>query len=184
MSIEHGSDYYDEYYSSGKTKYFNHYSESEYYEMWKRILPLIPDREINIFEVGCGTGQFARMLLDNRKQIIYSGIDFSQVAINEAIKNIPEWYYNVKCMSAYDAVIKDDCIIICLETLEHINDFRLINNLPLGTEIIFTVPDFAYASHVRYFKNITEIVFRYYQKINIDYIEKFNHWFICKGTTI
>lgn len=182
MSIERNSDFYNQYYFKSRNEYNCHYTKSIYFEMWKRVLNLIPDSPITIFEAGCGTGQFAEMLFEERKEIIYSGIDFSEVAITRAKKNNPE--KDFQCQSIYNVDIPQHCLIISLETMEHIDDFKFIEKIPMGVEVIFSIPDFAYQSHIRYFKDITEVVFRYYQKIRFDYIEKFDKWFICKGTTI
>ena len=184
MSIERGAEYYDKYYSDEALSYYKHYSASEYYEMWKKVLALIPNVKIDIFEIGCGPGQFAQMLCEERKEIFYTGIDFSEVAIKEAKRINPALYTQLFCKDAYTAKIKNDCMVVSLETFEHLNDFKIIDQIPLGVELIFTIPDFDQPSHVRYFKNIAEIVFRYHQKINFTHIEKFQRWFICKGVTI
>lgn len=175
MSIEHGFQYYDNIYRESES-YSGHFSGSPYFDLWKKVLPIIP-KTINIIEIGCGTGQFAQMLLEDRQQP-YIGIDISPEAIKIARKR-PGIF---EIQSCYDYRINQiGSFVVALETLEHIDDLRFLNNIPLGVEILFTVPDFNDPAHVRYFKNITEIVFRYHQKINFSYIEKRERWFICKG---
>src|SRR3990167_5480233 len=142
MSIEREPEYYDDYYRNS-SEYTLPYGKSVYYDMWKIVLSLIPDK-IPIIELGCGTGQFAQMCIDAGKN-----------------------YF-----------------VVCLETLEHTRDFKVIENIGLGKEFIFSLPDFAHPSHVRYFHSVNEIVDRYKNVIKFDYIQKFQSWYICKGTTI
>lgn len=184
MSIERDSKYYDQFYSNEELSYYKHYSESPYFELWKKVVALIPDIEIDIFEIGCGPGQFAQMLCEEREKVFYTGIDFSEIAIKQAKQNNPALYARISCKDAYTCKINNDCMVVSLETFEHLNDFKVIEQIPLGVELIFTIPDFDQPSHVRYFKNIAEIIFRYHQKINFTHIEKFQRWFICKGVTI
>lgn len=177
MSIEQKAEYYDQIYRENEN-YSKPHTESPYYQLWKRVLQVIPSG-INIIDVGCGTGQFAEMLLADR-ETVYKGIDISSEAIKIATYVLGEDKCEVA--SAYDYPINPiGSFVVSLETMEHIDDFRFLNNIPLGVEIVFTVPDFNDPAHVRYFKNITEIVFRYHQKINFSHIEKFERWFICKG---
>jgi len=181
MSIQRPSEYYDDIYSREeyKQKYLCNFSESPYFELWKKILPLIP-KEIAITDIGCGTGQFAHMILESGYKYLH-GFDFSRFAIDQAKK-----LYTPKLFSVGDATsgpINGE-FFVALEIFEHTKDFKIIENIGLGKEIVFTVPDFDDASHVRYFRSITEVVDRYRNYIKFDHIEKFQHWFICKGVTI
>lgn len=179
MSIERDSAYYCDYYSSSQ-EYKLHYSKSVYFEMWKIVLSLIPEN-IPLIELGCGTGQFASMCIDNEKK--YScGYDFSLEAIGIS-KNIHN--LNVcKLADIYKIKIPSHCLLVALEVFEHIRDFKLIDNIGLGKEIIFSVPDFDNPAHIRYFHSVNEVAMRYNNVIKFDYIQKFEKWFVCKGTTI
>lgn len=182
MSIERGKEYYDDIYSREdyQDKYLCHYSESQYYELWKKIIQKIPNG-MPFIELGCGTGQFAKMLADEGFNYLL-GIDFSGKAIKIAKKNCPELNFVVADITTSD--FNEESFFVATEVFEHVKDYKLIENIGLGKEIIFTVPDFNDASHVRYFKSVAEIVDRYKNVINFEYIEKFQHWFICKGVTI
>jgi len=184
MSIERNAGYYDEIYSNPDSGYRLSYFDSTYYNLWKRVLLLIPKTDLTVLEVGCGTGQFAEMLLDQRSNITYRGIDFSDVAIKAAnqLGNSIGIFFTTE--SAYDCKISIDDFIICLETLEHIDDFKFIERIPMGVEIVFTVPDFNDPAHVRYFKNINEIVTRYSRHLDFSHCEKFDSWFVCKAHRI
>lgn len=181
MSIERGKEYYDDIYTryDYQEKYLCHYSESSYYALWNKVMQKIP-HGIPIVELGCGTGQFAKMLSDEGHTYTL-GIDFSPIAVRIANEICPE------CSFIYGDITKAELaggFFIATEVFEHTKDLKVIENIGLGKEIIFTVPDFNDASHVRYFKSIAEIVDRYKNVINFEYIEKFQHWFICKGVTI
>ena len=181
MSIERKANYYDEVYSQEDSRYTLPCDESIYFELWQRVMTLIP-LELPIKDIGCGTGQFAEMLLKKHPDINYTGHDISDVAISIAINRRLKCYFYP--INAYTVKFNEDDFIISLETLEHIDDFKFIDRIPMGKEIVFTVPDFNDAAHVRYFKNITEIVNRYSRHFDFSHIEKFQSWFICKAVRI
>lgn len=177
MSRERGADYYDDIYSRYQDKYNCHYTESEYYPLWKRVMELLP-KNVGITELGCGTGQFGRMLMENDYMYVI-GYDFSLEAIRVAKE------YNKRLFEQSNIMLEilDGDLFIALEVMEHVRDIKLLESLPLGKEIVFTVPDFNDESHVRYFRTLNEVVNRYNQNICFQHVEKFHRWYICKGTT-
>lgn len=178
MSAERSSEYYDDIYSRYPEKYECEYKDSEYFNLWSKVAALIP-RGIPIVELGCGTGQFAQMLID--LGVTYQrGFDFSHYAIDLARKR---GIGNFQRIDLIANKVEGD-IFLALEILEHCKDYKLIENLGLGKEIIFTVPDFNDASHVRYFHSVNDVVSRYTNVIKFEHIQKFERWFICKGVTI
>lgn len=191
MSIERDASYYDEIYLESE-EYRKPYEESKYYQLWERLIELIPTETKSVLDLGCGVGQFAEFFNYYRVATEYIGVDISQEAIKiakersssfaELTQGFPQ--FNFMVGSAYEIDITVDDFIVCLETLEHINDFKFIERIPMGVEIVFTVPDFNDPAHVRYFKNITEIVHRYERHIDFSHIEKFESWFVCKGVRI
>lgn len=177
MSIEREAQYYDKAFST-RAEYGLHYSESVYFELWGKVMNLIP--EVQIIELGCGTGQFAQMLIDSGKEYL-AGFDISPVAVRMAKEVNPQGKF-IEC-DLTDADITGD-FFIALEIFEHTKDYKIIENIGLGKEIIFTVPDFNDPAHVRYFHSVNEVVERYKNVIRFEHIEKFQSWFICKGVTI
>lgn len=181
MSIERDSLYYDVYYENSE-EYKKHYKDSVYYDLWKEIIKIIPP-SVKVTELGCGVGQFAEMLNDVQAHE-YTGFDFSERAIRQAKKrDLEEYNFKVADLTKTTFGLEDN-FFICLETLEHTKDFKVIENIGLGKEIIFTVPDFNAPSHVRYFHSVNEVVQRYSNVIRFELVKKHQSWFICKGVTI
>lgn len=155
-----GSDTYDKIYSKSK-KYKAHYRHSPYYDMWDQAFRLIPDGS-SVVDIGCGTGQFARLCAD-RNVIHYTGMDFSQVAIDMARVICPEFTF--RCVDVTDSLIfnldKGD-VIVMLEFLEHIDDdIGLLKKIPKDTRIVASVPNYMCSTHVRCFPSVTDIHKRY-----------------------
>lgn len=180
MSIERKSEYYDEIYNSSEA-YQGSHLESPYLAMWQFILTKIPT-DINIIELGCGTGQFAELLRENNFER-YVGVDFSEKAVEICIKRKLGYTFKIIDLNKFNWE-ETHGLFVCMETFEHLKDFKLIDNIGLGKEIIFTVPDFNDASHVRYFHSVNEVVDRYKNVLKFEFILKFERWFVCKAVTI
>ena len=177
MGVEKSAGHYSDIYKASE-EYKKPYTESIYFGMWQKVIALIPDK-MPIVELGCGVGQFAQMCKDLRKPYLY-GCDFSEEAIKMCLaKGLP---CSISDITKDD--LKLDGCFIALEVFEHINnDFKVIENIGSGKDIILSLPDFDYPSHVRYFKDKFQIILHYDGKIRFSHIEKHEHWFICKGKT-
>lgn len=187
MGKEQPTEYYDSIYKTSK-EYNQHYTKSRYYNLWKRVIKNL-DQNKTVFEFGCGTGQLAEMLHDN-KFVSYFGIDFSEEAIRIAkLINANNFTFvvgdilNMCLPKDVDDEGEKTPQIICCETLEHIEkDKEFINRLREvypGSRIVFTVPTFNDAAHVRYFKDLFGGYFYYkplFSKV-ITY-EKFGGWLL------
>lgn len=124
-----------------------------------------------IIEIGCGSGLFANMLFDNGFED-YLGIDFSPEAIRLAQTACPCYSDKFICCDAFEYLElcsqNDKAIYALFEVLEHIyKDIELVNMLPSGSNIIFSVPNFKSFNHVRTFDNLQQITDRYYM-LNIN----------------
>lgn len=174
--------YYDDIYLI-RHGYSVKYTQSEYYMLWLEVCKLLSKvykKNDIILEIGCGSGQFANMLFD-LSYYNYIGIDFSKIAIEKAKIINPNMLF--KCVDVINDDIKNISydIVICLETLEHLDDIKLLDKLKQNTYLLFTVPDFNDPAHVRYFSSVNEIITRYTHKILFDTIDKFGKYFICSG---
>jgi SAM-dependent methyltransferase len=174
---EFPKEYYDNYYKESKG-YRLHYSKLPYVKMWERAIELCGDK---IFEIGCGSGQFANMVSDAKKE--YYGFDISSEAVGLATDlKLPYTQFDVRRFNDYIKYPGGYDTYIAFEILEHVkDDLGLLMRIPDKKYTIFTLPDFDYGSHVRLFKTDVEIVGRYKGIIGFIDIEKFDKWFLCYG---
>lgn len=191
---EQDSGYYDKFFTESKAYNNSDYTENTYYQLWVQALAWIGDREA-IVELGCGTGQFAKMAIDRGKEYIF-GCDFSRTAIDIAKQINPEQeeLFYIGCIhneETYKKIPQHKHPCYCIfEVLEHIDkDIEVFKNIPSGTRILLSVPDFWSESHVRVFANIEEIKQRYSGILNIfqDFTYIFKSGikiFLCDATKI
>lgn len=157
--------YYDIIYQNS-VKYSVNYKESNYYEVWKKVIEWLKEGD-SIIDLGCGTGQFAQMVKDNLK-VNYIGVDFSGEAARMA-RGLNTGY-KFRWMDIFDYMKEPDYydVVIMLELLEHIEDDReLLSKIKKGKRVIFSVPSFDSASHLRTYKDADSIYDRYGDIIKI-----------------
>lgn len=116
-----------------------------------------------IADVGCGTGRLARLLwLRNERE--YWGVDFSAGRVAEAQRYVPDFQFEVG--DVYDSKVRERLLgfsrIVALEILEHIDDdLGTIEAIPSGSLVVFSVPNYDSAGHVRTFEDPEAAVERY-----------------------
>jgi len=108
----------------------------------------------------------------------YIGIDFSNKAIELAKKTNPQYENNFICADAFSFLKSYQydvkTIFAAFEMLEHIDkDRELLEMLPTGSEIIFSVPNFKSFNHLRTFKDLNDIKGRYDMLEILDYEQLF-----------
>ena len=123
-----------------------------------------------VADFGCGSGQLAKMLVDTGKEFVF-GIDFSPIAIKMALEMNPNLRGKFSVGSLYQRlayeIIPFDCAIFC-EVLEHLeHDRTVLNFLPDGCHVIFTVPNYLTGQHVRAFRDVEAIRDRYEEFVEI-----------------
>lgn len=169
--IERDSSYYDSIYSKG-------YSTERYEEIYKKISDYDSEIDCSVMDIGCGTGDLASYIYQ------YIGFDFSEEAIKIA-KNKHENIEHDNCDffvgDAYNKDIYNEHnymnVWTAIEVLEHLDDLKIIDNIPSGKIFIFTVPSFDDPAHLRTYTE--EIVReRYKDLLDIIEIHRFN-W--CDG---
>jgi len=140
------------------------YNKSPYYFLWTVIIDRLVNKKEkmpSILDLGCGSGQLAYYLMKSGVKN-YVGIDFSKERINFA-KNKCENFEFLNCdffSIQFDDIDYDT--VICLETLEDINDdVKLLEKIKSGSLFIGSVPNFPFTSHVRHFKNKDQVSERY-----------------------
>lgn len=186
---EKGPEYYNKVYSQVDNKYSTKEIPEGYIELWKAVTGFL-NKDHYILDVGCGVGQFAAYLhsLGFEK---YTGIDFSIQALKKASKWVPDYnflymdvfhsYFNTFMISWMNVYPSD---IVCLETLEHVKRDRELINSFSGNHLIFSVPNFDCASHVRYFKSRQEVEQRYGGLIQIKDYKFINNTFHLINCTV
>lgn len=150
-------------------EYSLHYSELNKYqiELYKNILDMIKKFSCNvdICEIGCGSGQTANMLFDNGYKN-YTGIDFRGAVIRKAQKTNLAFKDKFVCIDAFSYIgtkdFNNQILFLCFEVLEHIGkDCELLEMLPSGGNIVFSIPSFKSFNHLRTFNTISDIENRY-----------------------
>jgi len=126
------------------------------------------EKDYMVIELGCGAGQLAEYLA-SEKITNYLGIDFSEEALKLArehssqrfiLHDLSEGIREVLEREKID--IKKPIFFVATEVFEHIEkDLELISELPGGQRLIFSVPEFSCAGHVRYFSSSDEVFRRY-----------------------
>ena len=148
---EKGSEYYD--------NLFKHNHDfSRYKAIHQKIGQMVGDK--SVLDVGCGPATLAEYIPN------YKGFDFSKEAVKQANNK------NVWLGDAYD---KDNYVgadyYILTEVLEHLDDLRVLENVPEG-KVIFSVPSFTDPSHIRVFTE--KIVRERYPFLDIKTITRYN----------
>lgn len=154
------SEYYDRIYKESN-EYKKSPVNSVYYLLWKKIEEITTNDEY-IFEVGCGPGQLANVLLNAGRNYLM-GWDFSFEAIRMAKENNKSHFLKFMVKDIADFIpFNNRDTVICTEVLEHLeDDLFLIGLLDHGSRFIFSVPNFMIKSHERSFNNLNEIKERY-----------------------
>jgi 2-polyprenyl-3-methyl-5-hydroxy-6-metoxy-1,4-benzoquinol methylase len=137
--------------------------ECPWLDLYQMTLTLLPPNDVSIVDLGCGTGRFAKLLQLNG-YTRYLGIDFSARRIEEARSYVPAFRFEVgnvldpslrSLWQGYD-------VFVLTEVLEHIEDDRaLIQSIPEGRLVVFSVPNFNSAGHVRRFEGHEQVRARY-----------------------
>ena len=166
--MEQNNKWYDEAYKISE-EYKKEPEKSIYINVWNKAITLIKNERV--IDFGCGSGQFAKLLLSNGKRFVY-GVDFSNEAIKIAQTLNPEhrrMFVVRDLLKPFKVPALD--LVICFEVLEHItNDLAVIKKIPSGKRFIFSVPNYDYKSHVRKFDSEAEVLMRYSDLIDIKYI--------------
>lgn len=139
------------------------------YSITADLLPLAK-QSVPIADLGCGTGRLAK-LLHSQGHERYWGIDFSQERIDEARRYVPEFSFDVG--DVFDPAVQrhftEFGAFIALELLEHIDDdLPLLEALPPRATVLFSVPNYDSAGHVRMFPSANDAARRYGRLLDID----------------
>jgi SAM-dependent methyltransferase len=176
MGKEMASDFYDRTFLENYHWRLPYYA-SPYFLVWSRVVEQLRQIQfsrkapLEIVELGCGSGQLAQQILEMLKPQTYIGLDFSRERISYARENLlwqfPHAEFALvdieKVMGNFRMPINPDRFTyVATEFFEHVEaDVEIIKNIPARCHIVFTVPNYDYASHVRHFENEREVRARY-----------------------
>jgi len=185
MGTEQTSEYYDKHYQKKKAYQKIHYRDFGRFPLWQTGLSYINKNfdspDISILEIGCGSGQFAAYLWDYGYRH-YLGTDFSSVAIDMCQKLISQKFKKEDC---FKSIKREYDIVLAMEILEHLEkDLELLKMIPTGKKIVFSVPKFDEASHVRHFPKLEDVLKRYDSIIKIEEHTEFSKWFVICGERV
>ena len=149
--------------SEGAQQFFRNEINSRFYQTANTV-NLENRNSITILDVGCGRGDFIKVLAPKYSQINIIGIDYSDAAVNIAKENLSK-YLNVNILrsDSADLPFKNNSIdyIFCLDVVEHLypehldktikSVFRVLK--PDGKLIIHTFP-------TKYINNIAHLILR------------------------
>jgi len=183
--------FYNEVFLEGGSElnYKKHWKETPWNAVWQYIVDYLKkEGKTKILDLGCGPGQAAGCLYEGGIKF-YTGIDFSEVAINIAkqnfIKNYKEsknYKFICKDLLKYDFNQEQYDAVISTEFLEHIKeDIFVLNKIRKNTLTIITLPNCDSEGHVRYFPQKNEddakieIKNRYSKHFNILKIDTYNY---------
>ncbi|MFA5419975.1 MAG: class I SAM-dependent methyltransferase [Bacteroidales bacterium] len=166
MGTEKSKKWYDDAYHANVIKlgatYMKEPESTHYYPMWCKVIQIIKESGYKaILDLGCGPGQFGKLCL--KESLGYLGWDFSDTAIEMAKKLNPENNFRFKVCGDLTKMdnITFPSVVTCLETLEHIEkDIKVLNSI-FCKLLIFSVPNYDYRSHVRYFPTEKDVIERY-----------------------
>ena len=101
-----------------------------------------------IADAACGTGYGSKLLWNQNRMIV--GLDFNDIAINEARKTATETILFIKT-DLIERQIRNFDAVVCIETIEHVSaldGLNILTNfyrwLPLGGTLIISTP---YCTH-------------------------------------
>lgn len=140
------------------------YEESPWLPVYREAARFAPNSR-DVVDLGCGTGRFAAYLLSTSFAGSYLGLDFSHLAVAEArayVRSSRATFEVADLRSWQPNRLQASSTFICLEVLEHLeHDRGLIRALPAGSQLVFSVPSYMSASHVRCFPQLGQVFARY-----------------------
>jgi 2-polyprenyl-3-methyl-5-hydroxy-6-metoxy-1,4-benzoquinol methylase len=165
--------------------------KSSYYPVYEKVVELLKEmKPEGVIDLGCGSGQLARLVFGAGLDFRY-GLDFSPKMIDLARKLNPDIAHRFHCQDFFikELFLNAGICVVMTEVLEHLeDDLKLIEKIPSGCPIIFSVPSYFTQSHLRVFSNDHDILERYGKVIRFNKIipivmNQEHGWkiFVCEG---
>lgn len=148
------------------------YDDLRYDAVYEAAASLLREAGVRaVLDVGCGTGRLGRFVRPHG--IAYRGVDFSERAIAQGRRRYPELADALSVGDVYDpAVYAGADAFVAIESLEHVDDRRVLSLLPTGSLLVASAPNFWAPGHVRRFRTGGAVRRHYAEAIAVDRIEK------------
>ncbi len=180
MASYQDKEYYNRQFNTSK-KYNLPYKQARTYILFQKVINQLnilmkelgkSKAELQILELGCGTGQLAAYLEDEGFTN-YVGVDFSDSGIRIARDMSKQKFECDDCTAADFFKKHKSDVIISTEVFEHLkDDLSVIDRIPINLPVIFSVPSFDCPSHVRWFVSQIEVENHYGKLLKNISIEK------------
>jgi len=165
--MEQGPEYSEKYVE----QYLSERHKDIYFPLYRAAIDFLPeDKDRMIVDLGCAVGWIGKLVLEKGYKN-YVGIDFSSGMIEAAKLNVPQGTFVLGYLRdpKTQVLFRDYDIFVTLEVLEHIrDDLKLVESLPSGSLVIFSVPNFRSAAHVRWFDDVGAVIDRYDDLLDIE----------------
>jgi 2-polyprenyl-3-methyl-5-hydroxy-6-metoxy-1,4-benzoquinol methylase len=172
----------------GQGEYAKRPEDCMYKDLWLAALKWI-NKGKRIYDFGCGPGQFVQLALEKGHRVVRA-CDCSSTAIalakKRCIKHVGIFHIcDLKSIKPYMFTNYD--VATAFEVFEHIqNDIFVLKNIVPGRQLIFSVPNYGYRSHVRFFPAVSDVIKRYgkymdirgHKSIVVDKVENKIIWLI------
>ena len=136
-----------------------------------------------IVEVGCGIGNFAKLVQEEGWGDRYLGVDMDVKKIRMAMEFFPDLLFECLNLEHYidavDIILENAKTFCAFQTLEHIGtmgggeDIGVLKRLKPGTKIILSLPDYKSKDHKRWMPK-DDWVERYRRVIDIEGVKSYN----------
>jgi len=165
LSVDNPIQFYD-----AASREATNVEDSPWFPVYEEAARYIGNGAASIVELGCGTGRFAKLLMQREHAGEYIGLDISPACIKAAQDYVqhPNFRFEVADLRAVysfapaDRPIAGHTTYVCLEVLEHLaDDLELVSRIPTGHTFIFSVPTHPSQSHIRTFPNVSSVWARY-----------------------
>tara|TARA_Y100000034_G_scaffold133006_1_gene197419 strand:- start:1020 stop:1595 length:576 start_codon:yes stop_codon:yes gene_type:complete len=148
---------------------------------WTALARAVPPKA-SVLDLGCGAGHFAEVLRSEGGEGRYLGLDYSIEAVKLArqrevsgatFKRMDLRKLQRKLVSRFDVIVSG-------QVFEHLEDDLALVDLLAGKLVLFTVPTFDSAGHVRWFPQRQTVVDRYTDRFHGLVIGPVGRsWFCC-----
>lgn len=166
-----GPEFYDRVLDDPRNSQWQPLRDNPYRRLWERTAAFVPEHR-SVVELGCGSGRLAPLLMAKSRS--YIGLDFAPRLVGEAQRYCPAGVFMVRDLR-FDP-IPDAEVYVANEVMEHLDDdLGLLERLPKGATVVFSVPSFDSASHVRHFPVRGEAQRRYAGLVAITHVEYVPH---------